>query len=39
MAVLDSAAGDYVKPSAGVVMEKMFPVLKMIDGELKEEKW
>lgn len=39
MAVLDSAAGDYVKPSARVVMEKMFQVLKMIDGNLKVEKW
>lgn len=39
MALLDSAAGDYVKPSARVVMEKMFQVLKMIDGDLKVEKW
>ena len=40
MAVLDSDyAGDYVKPSAEVVMKKMFQVLKMIDGDLNVEKW
>ena len=39
IAVLDSAVGDYVKPSAGVVMKKMFRVLKMIDGDLNVEKW
>lgn len=38
IAVLDSAVGDYVKPSAGVVMKKMFRVLKMIDGDLNVEK-
>ena len=39
IAVLDSAVGDYVKPSARVVMKKMFRVLKMIDGDLNVEKW
>lgn len=39
MAVLDSPVGDYVKPSAGVVMKKMFQVLKIIDGDLNVEKW
>ena len=38
MAVLDSAVSDYVKPTAGVVMKKMFQVLKMIDGDLNVEK-
>lgn len=39
IAVLDSGVGDYVTPSAGVVMKKMFRVLKMIDGDLNIEKW
>ena len=39
MAVLDSAAGDYVKPSAGVVMKMMFQIWKMIDGDRNVEKW
>ena len=38
MAVLDGAVSDYVKPTAGVVMKKMFQVLKMIDGDLNVEK-